>query len=114
MSSEQPIGFLEGDFNASLFQQIVANASPGSEYVSHVEIPFSDEHGHVSQMSTKGSDATNSRVIGFRAFSVRFRGTMGENAGENSGTEAKEDNTNKAELTKANEDRANETDTKES
>ena len=72
MSSNTPKGLLEVDLNEAFFRKIINNISEDAEYIDHEEILFSDETGHISRMSKQSND-NNERVIGFRAFSLKYR-----------------------------------------
>ena len=73
MDFVQPAGFVEGDFNEHLFSDVLQNVSEKAQYIGHEEIPFSDGTGYVSNVGSSDNTDSTKRVVGFRAFRLRYQ-----------------------------------------
>ena len=69
-------GFLPQHFDNDLFAEIVRSISPRAECVDFKQVPFSSKEGISSKLTDNASD--DARVLGFRAFDVRYRNTDDE------------------------------------
>ena len=70
-TQKKVVGFSNKDFSIDLFAEIVNNISPGSECVDFERVAFSS--GGLSSRLVEGDDGDDARVLGFRAFEVRYR-----------------------------------------
>ena len=70
-TQKKVVGFLNKDFSIDLFAEIISNISPGSECVDFERVAFSS--GGLSSRLVVSDDGDDARVLGFRAFEVRYR-----------------------------------------